>query len=139
MLFRNLLDLCNQAVPTTAYEHAQEYVLSLYIQVINSNTDPKKLKNRKQKAAFDYKTTNKSFNYSNIRPSIKFFKFTRFTSRVCSLYTCSGPLVLAISQICRDPSPLQVINTFSLFSLQVTSNRPSLHSKLNWENEDISL
>lgn len=56
MLFLNILDLCNQAVPTTVYEHVQEYVHPLYIQVINSNHRPKRV--RKQKAPFDYKTTN---------------------------------------------------------------------------------
>lgn len=73
MLFLNILDLCNQAVPTTAYEHAQEYVHPLYIPVINSNHRPKRV--RKQKSTFDYKITNKYLNYSNITASIKFFKF----------------------------------------------------------------
>lgn len=47
MLFLNILDLCNQAVPTTVYEHAQEYVHPLYTQVINSYHRAKKENKKK--------------------------------------------------------------------------------------------
>lgn len=60
--------------------------------------------------------------------SLVWLQSTPYTSLVCSFNTITGKPSFTRFQTCTVPSPLTVSTTFSLFSAQVTSNRPFDHS-----------